>query len=83
MYIGNQTKRVFNDAGTNRSNPNRITFRTRDLSLERIYSVLFVYFQLYSDYSFEIRRKPKFYELTFSAWLLRKHSTSGSKGDTL
>lgn len=40
----------------------------RDISLERLYGVLFTYFELYSDYEFNIVRKPKFYELNFKGW---------------
>lgn len=40
----------------------------RDISLQRLYGILFVFFELYSDYSFNIIRKSKFYELNFQGW---------------
>jgi len=51
---------VLNDAKS-------FSFTIRDVSLRRLYGTLFVYIALYDEYSFEIRRKPKFYELTFHA----------------
>lgn len=45
-----------------------ICLTIRDISLKRLYNILFVYFELYNDYSFEIKRYPKFYELNFKAW---------------
>jgi len=46
---------------------NDFLFRIRDINLERLYSVLFTYCELYSgcDYSFKIYRRSKFYELVF------------------
>ena len=47
---------------------NAVDITLRDINLERLYNVLFVYFELFDDYSFDILRKPKFYELKFKAW---------------
>jgi len=46
---------------------NDFILRFKDNSLERLYSVLFTYCELYSgcDYSFKIYRRSKFYELVF------------------
>jgi len=43
------------------------TICLKDRCLDRLYNVLFVYFDLYAnyDYSFSIIRTPKYYELIF------------------
>ena len=50
------------------SNSKAFSLTVKDISLERLYSVLFVYCELYSDYNFDIVRFPRFYLLTFNAW---------------
>ena len=40
----------------------------RDVSLERLYNVSFVYFSLYPSYQFTIKRFPKYYRLDFKGW---------------
>jgi len=50
----------------NLSNLDVFTFK--DISLERLYGVLFTLCELHSDYSFYIIRYPKYYELNFKAW---------------
>lgn len=37
----------------------------RDVSLERLYSVLFTFFEIYESYKFSIVRYPKYYLLSF------------------
>lgn len=43
-----------------------LTFK--DVSLPRLYSVLFTYCELYHDVCFVIRRRPKFYVLELKGW---------------
>ena len=45
-----------------------VSLNFKDISLGRLYSVLFTYCELYSDYSFKIIRYPRYYLLTFNAW---------------
>lgn len=60
--------RILNGSRTILSKRKAIDISIRDISLQRLYGVLFIYFELYSDYEFTIRRHPKFYELTFKGW---------------
>ena len=46
----------------------RVSLSFKDISLERLYGVLYCYCCLYSDYSFNIVRYPGYYLLTFKAW---------------
>jgi hypothetical protein len=45
-----------------------VDIRIRDISLERLYNVLFNYCCIYSNYSFNIIRYSKYYLLVFKAW---------------
>ena len=44
---------------------NDVTFRIKDVSLERLWGIVFTFCEMYSDYSFNIVRYPKYYILTF------------------
>lgn len=46
----------------------QVSLRFRDISLSRLYGILYSYCCLYSDYSFNITRYNKYYELVFNAW---------------
>ena len=49
------------------SDSKAVDIQIRDISLSRIWGVLGVYFCIYDDYSFNIIRTPKYYELNFHA----------------
>jgi len=44
------------------------TLKFKDVSLSRLYGILFTYSCLYSGYSFKIIRYPKYYLLSFKGW---------------
>ena len=69
MKIENHLKTGIKDAGNPRRTSRKISFRIRDISLQRLYSILYVYFDLFDDYNFDIVRTSRFYELRFSAWV--------------
>jgi len=45
-----------------------VTIQLRDYNLERLYGVLFVFFELYEDYSYDIYRFSDYYLLKFKGW---------------
>ena len=59
---------VLRDSESNIVEDKAIDIQLCDISLERLYGVLFVYFELYPNYKFTIKRFPKYYRLDFQGW---------------
>lgn len=66
-----QLKHGIKEADDSKRTSRKISFRIRDISLQRLYSILYVYFDLFDDYNFDIVHKSKYYELRFNAWVGR------------
>ena len=66
LYL--QSDAVLDDHKQLKRSAKKLSLKIKDISLQRLYGILFTYCGLYTDYNFKIVRYPKYYLLVFNAW---------------